>query len=163
MNRWKQLKKWQKITIIAFGLFVLIGITAPPVEETAPEANSEPVAVTEEREEKEPETAKQESLAEKVDQQYKANWGIESYTSFLISEDYPQGSLVGYINKMEDHSNGTVLVKVQTDVTKEQAEGLAKNILGMVGLDIQELDSVVVAGVDGLEYFASRRDIPALR
>lgn len=153
------------IIIMILILSALVGLFSDDSPQKEKTNDAKAVAVSDEpaKEDKKPADDKKESLAEKVDKKYKENWGIDSYTSFLLSEDYPPGSIVGYINGMEDVSSGTIRVNVQTDITKEQGEGLAKNILGMVGLDIEELDWVVVRGVDGRDYQASRNSIPLLR
>lgn len=168
MERWTKLKTWQKTTLIILAVFLLsavVGDSPDQTETNTTDKRTDKVTISDEKsaEPVEYEPVEQESLAKKVDATYRENWGIESYTSYLISEDYPDGSLVGYITKMEDVSKGVIKVNVQTDASKEEAEGLAKNILGMVGLDITELNWVEVQTTEGRLYHAYRSEIPALR
>lgn len=156
---WNKLSSWQKGGVLAgLVLFIIIGISPAPDSNTTVESKPTTPEVRQEEPKKQ-----EQSLADKVDKQYKTAWGIDSYTDFLLSEDYPPESLVGYINRMEDVNNDTIRVFVQTDASEEEAERLAKNILSMVGLDIEELEWVIVQGIDGLDHQASRNDIPALR
>jgi hypothetical protein len=152
MDKLKKLKRWHIAVIVIFVVFLASGGLDIETEQPPVETNDQTIV-----------EAQEASLADRVDEQYKENWGIESYTSFLLSEDYPPESIVGYINKFEDVSRGVVRVHVQTDATEDEAKGLALNVLGMVGFDIEELQWVVVRGVDGRDYQASRNDIPALR
>ena len=103
-------------------------------------------------------------LASDVDAELKEQFGIAgSYSSFLTSDDYPEGSLVGYITEIEDVSTGTVRVHVQTDADEDELKALGRMVMANVGYTYEELTTVVVRGTDGLDYNVFRSDVPALR
>lgn len=103
------------------------------------------------------------SLASRVDKTLKEAFAFDSYTKFLQSDDYPTGSHIGYISKIEDVNKDTVRVIVQADLTESEAKDLGKTILSNVGIDLKELEWVVVRDTNGKDYNASRTDLPALR
>jgi len=62
----------------------------------------------------------------------------------------------------EGMSVGTVRVYVQKDITKEEARSVGKNVMGMIGMEMEDLDFVVVRGIDGLDVNVSRSDVPGV-
>jgi cell division protein FtsL len=103
-------------------------------------------------------------LAKEVEAKFLEFWGFKSTSEFLTAEDMPDSAKIyGFINGFEDINSSTVRVFVQTDVTKDEAKDIGKHIMGAVGLDLENLDFIVVRGTDGLDVNVSRNDIPALR
>lgn len=106
----------------------------------------------------------QEGLADRVEEAFLAGWGLEKTSDFFTAPDMPDtAKIYGFINEFEDIGSGDVRVYVQTDISKTEAEAIGKHIMSMVGLDIEELEFIVVRGTDGLDVNVSRNDIPALR
>lgn len=103
-------------------------------------------------------------LAKEVETKFLEFWGFGSTTEFLTAPDMPDtAKIYGFINGFENINSTTVRVFVQTDIDKDEAKDIGKHIMGAVGLDLENLDFIVVRGTDGLDVNVSRNDIPALR
>lgn len=101
-------------------------------------------------------------LAKRVESQFLSAWGVSSLSELRHMEDMPAESLVPYITGFEDVSSGTVRVFVQTDLSKSEAEQLGRNVLTMTGMEIKELNTVVVRGTDGIDVNYFRSSVPGL-
>ena len=160
MEKIKNMKMWQKVTLGLFVVFLLSGGMSIDADQDKTTEVKNETSASEAAEQEEA----VESLADRVDAVMKETFGVEeSYTEYLLNEDAAPGSLIGYISRMEDERNGSVKVFVQTDLTREEAESLGTTIMGNAGFQIEELDWIIVRGVDGREYDTSRNSIPALR
>lgn len=107
-------------------------------------------------------TEQQPALATRVESEFREFLGLEEgvgYSTF----DTGSYSAIRYIGGFEDVSSGTVRVFIQDDITKEQSEDVGKTILGAVGLDIAELDVIVVRATDGRDVNVFRESVPILR
>lgn len=92
--------------------------------------------------------AQKADLAARVDKTLKKNLGTESYIE--------AGAPFQYINGMKDQGSGWVDVNYQTDCDKEQATFVAKQVMGTVGADITDLETVNVICTNGTSSYATR-------
>lgn len=87
-------------------------------------------------------------LATRVDKDLKENLGTDSYQT--------AGKPFEYITGMTDQGNGWVDVNYQTDCDKDTATFVAKQIVGTVELDIDDLQTVNVMCTNGTSSYANR-------
>lgn len=144
------------IAIVVIILIVIIAAIASSVSKTSDELK----ANTSETNQATGLTA--EGYAQKAEKAYLESWGFGSFSEMATDPDMPVGSDIRYINGFEGISVGTVRVYVQKDITKDEATAVGKNVLGTLGLDMKDLDFIVVRGTDGLDVNVSRSTVPGI-
>lgn len=144
------------IAVIAIILIVIIAAIASGVSKTSDELK----ANTSETNQAKGLTA--EEYAQKAEKAYLESWGFGSFSEMATDPDMPVGSNIRYINGFEGISVGTVRVYVQKDITKDEATAVGQNVLGTLGLDMKDLDFIVVRGTDGLDVNVSRSTVPGI-
>lgn len=90
-------------------------------------------------------------LANEVDTQFKKSLGVSSYSASTANFQP--------VNGFTDTGNGNVDVNYQLDCTKEEAKGLSKQIMTMVGSEIGGLDSITVKCSNGKADFTFRSEV----
>lgn len=144
------------IAIVVIVLIAIIGAIASGVSKTSEELNANTGETNQTK------GLSTEEYAQKAEKAYLESWGFSSFSEMAIDPDMPVGSDIRYINGFEGISVGTVRVYVQKDITKEEATAVGKNVLGTLGLDMQDLDFIVVRGIDGLDVNVSRSTVPGI-
>lgn len=144
------------VAIVVIILIVIIGAIASGVSKTSEELNANTNGTNQAKD------LTAEEYAQKAEKAYLEGWGFSSFGEMAIDPDMPVGSDVRYISGFEGISVGTVRVYVQKDITKEEAKSVGKNVMGMIGMEMDDLDFVVVRGIDGLDVNVSRSEVPGV-
>ena len=145
------------VVVILFIFIVIAGMNSG-TDATGDNA-TEAVSVSESSIEEE----KSVDLAKRVEENFLAGWGVESFHELRTDPDVPSDTRVLYVNGFEDVSSGTVRVFVQDDISKEEATAIGRDIMTMTGFEIEDLSTVVVRGTNGLDVNFFRDEIPAFR
>lgn len=129
---------------------------APVVTTEAPVVEEEPEEPVEEEPVEEPVA----DLADRTHTEYLNAWGVNDLIELAGAEGVTLP--VWAIVEWEDMYAGTIRVYVQEDITRDVAEDIGHNILSLTGMQVEDLDVVVVRGIDGIDVNTYRRDVPLL-
>lgn len=125
--------------------------------QTATEAPAEA-----EQAEKPQEQQPAESLAARSEKALKTELQVTNFSE-ILSDPNRTGSPLGYIASFEDVNSSTVRVVLQTDLDRDEANNAGRIIFGLFGLQVEEVDTLVVrdsSGVDKANVY--RRNVPVL-
>lgn len=144
------------LIIIAIVVIIIVAVTSSGDNGNSNNSNTDAT----ENSQSQSEEAK-EGLAYSVEKKYLEFWGVSNLEELRSQEGVSLN--IRSITKFEDYGSGNVLVHVQEDISEDEAKEVGKNVMGAVGLDVKEVDFIVVRGTDGRDVNVSRNDIPALR
>ena len=149
---------------------VLIGGIGNAINGGTPETQPEPTVTAEasapEETEAEPvaeeptEEAPVADLAARTHAEYLNAWGVSDLIELAGAEGVTIAAYAIY--EWEDIGAGTIRVYVQENLTKDEAVYLGENVLSLTGLNIEDLDTVVIRGADGIDVNTYRRNVPLL-
>ncbi len=102
------------------------------------------------------------SLPQRTRAQFLKAWNVETELD-LLSLEGNDPSIPTYAIYEWDDAGGWVRVYVQENLTGEQTQLVAKQILGLTCQEIPELPGIVVRGSDGTDRNFPRSDMPLCR
>ncbi len=99
-------------------------------------------------------------LAQRTHDEYLNAWGVDDLSE--LAGDPAVTVAAPAITEWEDVSAGTIRVYVQENLSDDRAHELGRNILSLTGLQVTDLDTVVVRGADGVDVNVYSTEVPLL-
>lgn len=107
-----------------------------------------------------PEATETPDLAKRTHDEYLNAWGVDDLSE--LAGDPAVTVAAPAITEWEDVSAGTIRVHVQESLSDDRAHELGRNILSLTGLQVADLDTVVVRGTDGVDVNVYSTEVPLL-